>query len=78
MINEKSSEEKVKEIRLRSINKLKIAYTNSVKVVDNAEHYLKTAKMSDGKRDLLKYLINKQKELNKKVEKIINKFELEI
>lgn len=78
LINEKSSEEKVKEIRLRSINKLKIAYRNSVKVVENAEYYLKTAKMSDGKRDLLKYLINKQKELHKKVEKIINKFELEI
>lgn len=78
MINEKSSEEKVKEIRQRSINKLKIAYRNSVKVVENAEYYLKTAKMSDSKRDLLKYLINKQKDLHKKVEKLINKFELEM
>lgn len=78
LINEKSSEEKVKEIRQRSINRLKVAYRYSVKVVENAEYYLKTAKMSESRRNKLENLINRQKALHIKVNEIIQKFELEI
>lgn len=77
-IKEKSSEEKVKEIRQKSINRLKIAYSYSLKVVDNAEYYLKTAKMPASRRARLESLIERQKVLNKKVEILINKYQLEI